>query len=94
MPDFEQEELTPTGHVIGATYRSSYWGGDYKVIGPAGPYGVEVECVRPGGGAHQTVGTRWTHMTHLDRNDLRLDKDDGADIFDGRATGWGYSRKV
>jgi len=72
--DEEGEQITPTGHVIGATYRSSYWGGTYKVIGPdmRRDWGVEVECVEPGGGAHQTPGTRWTHSTMLDRRDQRL----------------------
>lgn len=72
VEDREEEQLTPTGHVIGATYWSSYWGGTYKVIGPNGPNGVEVECVLPGGGAHQTEGQRWTHCTDLDRRDVRV----------------------
>jgi hypothetical protein len=63
---------TPTGHVIGAVYRSAYWGGHYRVIGPAGPYGVEVECVIPGGGAHQVPGERWTHMTTISSKDERI----------------------
>jgi hypothetical protein len=72
--DREEEELTPTGHVIGATYWSAYWGGTYKVIGPdmRRDWGVEVECVLPGGGAHQTVGQRWTHSTMLDSKDVRV----------------------
>jgi len=72
ISDREEEELAPTGHIIGATYWSSYWGGTYKVIGPNGPYGVEVECVLPGGGAHQTEGQRWSHMTALDPKDVRI----------------------
>jgi hypothetical protein len=68
----DEEQLAPTGHVIGAVYRSRYWGGTYKVIGPNGPHGVEVECVEPGGGAHQTVGCRWTHSTMLDKRDERV----------------------
>ncbi|HEY7421491.1 MAG TPA: hypothetical protein VH541_05730 [Gaiellaceae bacterium] len=64
--------VTPTGHVVGAVYHSSYWGGTYKVIAPYGEYGVLVECVTPGGGAHQTPGERWSHMTRLDRRDRRL----------------------
>jgi hypothetical protein len=67
-----EETKTPTGHVIGATYWSSYWGGTYLVVGPNGPYGVEVECVIPGNGAHQTPGERWVHMTTLDRKDVRV----------------------
>ena len=59
------EELAPTGHVIGATYSSKYWGGTYRVIGASGTNGVEVECVTPGAGAHQTPGERWAHRTHL-----------------------------
>jgi len=66
------EQTTPTGHVVGAVYHNSYWGGTYRVIGSHGEYGVEVECVTPGGGAHQTPGERWTHMTRLDRKDERL----------------------
>jgi len=72
ISDREEEQLTPTGHIIGATYRSAYWGGTYKVVGPNGPYGVEVECVIPGGGAHQTEGQRWTHMTAFDPKDVRV----------------------
>jgi hypothetical protein len=63
---------TATGHVVGAVYRSRYWGGTYKVIGPSGTYGVEVECVEPGGGAHQVPGERWTHMTTVDPRDERI----------------------
>ena len=72
------EQVTSTGHVIGATYESAYWGGEYKVIGPAATAfgsGVEVECVKPGGGAHQTIGERSTHCTQLEtgrRGDKRL----------------------
>ena len=66
------EEVTPTGHVVGAVYRSSYWGGTYLVVASHGEYGVLVECVEPGGGAHQTPGERWTHSTRLDRRDERL----------------------
>lgn len=72
ISDREEEELAPTGHVIGATYWSHYWGGTYKVIGPNGPYGVEVECDIPGGGAHQTEGQRWNHCTALDPKDVRV----------------------
>ena len=74
ISDREEEQITPTGHIIGATYWSSYWGGAYKVIGPdmRRDYGVEVECVVPGGGAHQTVGERWTHCTDLDKRDVRI----------------------
>jgi hypothetical protein len=67
-----EEQLTPTGHVIGATYWSSYWGGSYKVIGSVGEWGVVVECVVPGGGAHQTPGEQWSHATMLDRKDVRV----------------------
>ena len=69
---------TVTGHIVGGTYISSYWGGMYKVIGPAetgfGP-GVEVECVTPspGGGAHNRVGDRWTHCTALSPRDQLVD---------------------
>lgn len=67
---------TTTGHTIGATYRSAYWGGTYKVIGHADVLGyckgVRVECVTPGGGAHQTVGQRWTHATQLDPKDTLI----------------------
>jgi hypothetical protein len=66
------ETITHTGHTVGATYRSRYWGGTYKVIGNHGDYGVVVECVTPGGGAHQTVGARWSHATRLDRRDERI----------------------
>jgi hypothetical protein len=70
------EEVTDTGHVIGAVYRSAYWGGLYKVIdrGPDywGKNGVLVECIFPGGGAHQTPGERWTHCTDLDPKDRRI----------------------
>ena len=62
--------FAPTGHVIGATYASRYWGGTYRVIGAHGEYGVLVECVTAGGGAHQTPGERWSHMTMLDRHDV------------------------
>ena len=74
ISDREEEQLAPTGHIIGATYWSRYWGGTYKVIGPdmRRDYGVEVECVIPGNGAHQTPGERWTHMTALDPKDVRV----------------------
>lgn len=72
VEDREAEQLTPTGHVIGATYWSSYWGGTYKVVGTVGDFGVVVECVLPGGGAHQTVGEQWSHATTLDRKDVRI----------------------
>lgn len=67
------EETTCTGHVIGATYHDEYWGGTYKVVGRAAEVlglfdGVEVECVTPGGGAHQVVGERWTHCTNVGRD--------------------------
>lgn len=68
----EVEQLAPTGHVIGATYHSRYWGGAYKVVGTVGEFGVVVECVVPGGGAHQTVGEQWSHMTALDKFDVRV----------------------
>lgn len=68
-------EVTATGHVIGAVYRSDYWGGTYRVIGPARAIdgmlcggGVEVECVTPGGGAHQTPGERWSHLTDVGKD--------------------------
>lgn len=67
--------VTETGHVIGAVYRSDYWGGTYLVVGPAAASygawrvdGVEVECVTPGGGAHQTPGERWVHMTDVGKD--------------------------
>jgi hypothetical protein len=66
------EEVTPTGHVIGAVYRSAYWGGLYKVIRSHGEDGVLVECVHPGGGAHNRVGEQWSHATHLDPKDRRI----------------------
>lgn len=66
------EEVTPTGHVVGAVYRSAYWGGLYKVIGSVGEFGVLVECVSPGGGAHQTPGEQWGHCTMLDPKDRRI----------------------
>jgi hypothetical protein len=66
------EEITGTGHVVGATYRSHYWGGVYKVIRSVFEFGVLVECVEPGQGAHQTVGEQWAHSTKLDKRDQRL----------------------
>jgi hypothetical protein len=72
ISDREEEKLAPTGHVIGATYHSRYWGGAYKVVGTVGEFGVVVECVVPGGGAHQTVGEQWSHMTALDKFDVRV----------------------
>jgi len=72
ISDREEEQLAPTGHVLGAEYHSAYWGGSYRVVGPNGPHGVEVECVIPGQGAHQTEGERWTHMTPLDPKDVRI----------------------
>lgn len=58
-------QIAPTGHVVGAVYRSSYWGGNYRVLGAHGDHGVRVECISPGNGAHQVVGERWTHCTAL-----------------------------
>lgn len=60
---------TRTGHVVGTTYRSRYWRGEYKVIGEDATGAVIVECVTPGLGAHQTVGEQWTHRTPLDSRD-------------------------
>ena len=72
------EQTAPTGHIIGATYRSKYWGGTYRVVGAAETAfgrGVEVECIEAGAGAHNTPGERWTHCTRLDtgrRADTRI----------------------
>lgn len=61
------------GLIVGAVYRNDYWGGTYKVIGPAPSLigdmsGVEVECVTPGAGAHQTPGERWTHAIDVGKD--------------------------
>jgi len=63
---------TPTGHVIGATYRSNYWGGTYKVIRGVFDFAVLCEVVEPGQGAHQTPGQQWSHSTKLDPRDERV----------------------
>jgi hypothetical protein len=60
---------TRTGHLIGAVYESAYWGGTYRVLAETGDGAVEVECLAPGRGAHQTPGERWAHRTQLDRRD-------------------------
>lgn len=38
---------TGTGHVVGATYRSSYWGGVCRVIGEPAPGTAESEHEEP-----------------------------------------------
>jgi hypothetical protein len=68
----ENQTITGTGHVIGATYRSAYWGGTYRVVRAVGEWGVEVECVTPGGGAYGVPGQRWQHLTALSRRDARI----------------------
>jgi len=66
-------EIAPTGHTIGATYHSNYWGYDYKVVGSEGE-AVIVELVDDPRWKYTQVGTaipewkkgkRWSHMTSL-----------------------------
>ena len=71
---------TGTGHVVGATYRSSYWGSVYRVIGEPTPGTVEVECVEAGGGAHDTPGEKWTHCTHVGKDDLLATSDESEHL--------------
>lgn len=76
------EATTKTGHVIGATYRDSYWGGTYRVVGESDYWRgfVTVECVEPGRGAHDTPGERWEHATPVGRDRMiRRGCDDALD---------------
>lgn len=69
---------TPTGHVVGATYRSGYWGYMYRVLG----VGLDGEGVRVLGvqnhanalacGTLDVEGLVWEHGTCLSTRDVLI----------------------
>jgi hypothetical protein len=63
-------ELTQTGHVIGATYRSSYLLYEYRVLSEPSPGVVEVERVSEGGAGSRRQGEVWTHRSSRGKDRL------------------------
>lgn len=62
--------MTERTYVVGATYRSAYWGYTYKVLGFDG-ISVAVQCVEAGSNENLRTksGDVWSHMTALDPRD-------------------------
>lgn len=52
-------KFTPTGHAVGAMYRSSFWGGNYRVLGMSGAETL-VECIVAGPKPYPAVGDQWS----------------------------------
>ena len=74
---------TSTGHVIGATYHSNYWGFDYKVLGTSEKYdgaGVTVQIIAAGPANDGTlfdkdVGKINEHLTPVGNDPIIKKKD-------------------
>jgi hypothetical protein len=62
-PEEGGDRITRTGHIVGATYRSAYWGHTYKVLGEPSPGEVEVEALDDR--SVREAGERWAHRTDV-----------------------------
>ncbi len=61
---------TGTNHVIGATYRSAYWGGTYKVIGPEGLGRCGLQASQPVSRSRSASTNRRSNEDHRVPNSL------------------------